>query len=39
MPMTKWSGRSKGMISFEQNQFTPNLQIEKEDEEILFKWM
>ena len=38
MPMTKWSGSSKGMISFEQNKFTPNLQIEKDEEEILFNW-
>jgi hypothetical protein len=38
MPMTKWSGSSKGMISFKQNEFTPNFQIEKDEEEILFNW-
>ena len=38
MPMTKWSGSSKGMISFDQNEFTPNIQIDKEDEVINFNW-
>jgi hypothetical protein len=38
MPMTKWSGSSKGLISFENNVFSLNLSIAPEDEEILYKW-
>lgn len=26
------------MISFEQNEFTSNLQIDKDDEDIIFNW-
>ena len=39
MPMTKWSGTSKGLIIFEDGMFTPQVEVEKEHEEILFKWM
>jgi superfamily II DNA or RNA helicase/HKD family nuclease len=38
MPMTKWSGSSKGLISFENNVFSLNFPIAPEDEEILYKW-
>jgi superfamily II DNA or RNA helicase/HKD family nuclease len=38
MPMTKWSGSSKGLISFENNVFSLNFSIAPEDEEILYKW-
>ncbi|OCA81263.1 DEAD/DEAH box helicase family protein [Pseudobacillus wudalianchiensis] len=38
MPMTKWSGSSNGLVSFEGNQFKIQLNVEKEDEEILFEW-
>lgn len=38
MPMTKWSGSSKGLISFENDQFTLNFDVAKKDEEILFNW-
>jgi hypothetical protein len=38
MPMTKWSGSSKGLISYENDVFTLNFEVAKEDEEILYKW-
>ncbi|MFA2567494.1 MULTISPECIES: DEAD/DEAH box helicase family protein [Bacillus] len=38
MPMTKWSGSSKGLLSFDENFFSLNMDVRKEDEEILFKW-
>ncbi|WP_338751174.1 DEAD/DEAH box helicase family protein [Bacillus sp. FJAT-52991] len=38
MPMTKWSGSSKGMITFKNNQFQVHIEVEKEHEQILFKW-
>lgn len=38
MPMTKWSGSSKGLVRFEDNLFSFNLQIDKQDEEVLFDW-
>jgi superfamily II DNA or RNA helicase/HKD family nuclease len=38
MPMTKWSGSSKGLISFENNVFSLNFSIAREDEKILYKW-
>ncbi|MGQ4668585.1 DEAD/DEAH box helicase family protein [Metabacillus halosaccharovorans] len=38
MPMTKWSGSSKGLVSFEDNVFSFNLQIDKRDERVLFDW-
>lgn len=39
MPMTKWSGTSKGLIQFEEGIFDPQLKVAKEHEEILFEWM
>ena len=38
MPMTKWSGSSKGLVSYENDVFKLNFDVDKEDEEILFKW-
>ncbi|MGG3802676.1 DEAD/DEAH box helicase family protein [Metabacillus fastidiosus] len=38
MPMTMWSGSSKGLISFKSNEFILNLEIDKDDEEVLYKW-
>ena len=38
MPMTKWSGSSKGLLSFDGNVFSLNMDVRKEDEEILFEW-
>ena len=39
MPMTKWSGTSKGLIQFEDGIFAPQIKVAKEHEEILFEWM
>ncbi|MCM3764487.1 DEAD/DEAH box helicase family protein [Neobacillus niacini] len=38
MPMTKWSGSSKGLISYENDLFTLYFDVVKEDEDILFQW-
>ncbi|SDN61678.1 DEAD/DEAH box helicase family protein [Bacillus sp. OK048] len=38
MPMTKWSGSSKGLVSYENDLFRLNLDVDKESEDILFKW-
>ncbi|MDQ0216132.1 superfamily II DNA or RNA helicase/HKD family nuclease [Oikeobacillus pervagus] len=38
MPMSKWSGSSQGMISFEKNIFKLNFDVLNEDEDILFHW-
>ncbi len=38
MPMTKWSGSSKGLISFQNGIFKLEFQIEIEDEDKLFEW-
>ncbi len=39
MPMTKWSGSSKGIVKFVDNQFWIDLgDVTVEDQEILFKW-
>ncbi|UYG95349.1 DEAD/DEAH box helicase family protein [Cytobacillus firmus] len=38
MPMTKWSGSSKGVISFENGIFKLAFDVDKEDEEILYNW-
>ncbi|WJE55131.1 DEAD/DEAH box helicase family protein [Bacillus cereus] len=38
MPMTKWSGSSKGLLSFNENIFSLNMDIRKEDEALLFRW-
>jgi superfamily II DNA or RNA helicase/HKD family nuclease len=36
MPMTKWSGSSKGLITYENDVFELQFDVIKEDEEILF---
>lgn len=38
MPMTKWSGSSKGLITFEDGVFELHLEIESHHREILFQW-
>lgn len=38
MPMTKWSGSSKGLLSFDGSVFSINMDIQKEDEHLLFEW-
>jgi hypothetical protein len=38
MPMTKWSGSSKGLITYENDIFILNIDVAKENEEILFNW-
>lgn len=38
MPMTKWSGSSKGLISFENDVFTIKIDAVPEDQEVLFDW-
>ncbi|REJ31574.1 MAG: DNA helicase [Caldibacillus debilis] len=38
MPMTKWSGSSNGLLSFDNNVFSLTFSIDPEDEEILYKW-
>jgi superfamily II DNA or RNA helicase/HKD family nuclease len=38
MPMTKWSGSSNGLLSFDNNVFSLTFSIAPEDEEILYQW-
>ncbi|WP_026575703.1 DEAD/DEAH box helicase family protein [Bacillus sp. UNC438CL73TsuS30] len=38
MPMTKWSGSSKGLISYDNDEFVLNFDVAEEDQEILFNW-
>ncbi|SMQ78400.1 Superfamily II DNA or RNA helicase [Bacillus sp. OV166] len=38
MPMTKWSGSSKGLITFENDIFTLNIEVLNEHETTLFNW-
>jgi len=38
MPMTKWSGSSKGLISFENDVFRLELTIDENDQDILYHW-
>lgn len=38
MPMTKWSGSSKGLISFQNNTFSLEFDVLQEDEELLHRW-
>ena len=38
MPMTKWSGSSKGLITFENDVFQLQFDLVEEDHDILFKW-
>ena len=39
MPMTRLSRTSKGKISFEDDVFTPQIEVAKEHEDILFEWL
>lgn len=39
MPMTKWSGSSKGKIKFDDGVFSPQIDMEKEHEVVLFDWV
>lgn len=38
MPMTKWSGSSKGLISFENDVFTLNFDVIQEDYQVVYGW-
>lgn len=38
MPMSKWSGSSKGLVTFDNDVFKINIDVQKEDEEILYEW-
>ncbi|MFD2212377.1 DEAD/DEAH box helicase family protein [Metabacillus endolithicus] len=38
MPMSKWSGSSKGLLRFEDNKFSFDLQVDSEDEDMIFAW-
>jgi len=38
MPMTKWSGSSKGLVEFEDGVFRFNLDVEEADNSTLYKW-
>jgi superfamily II DNA or RNA helicase/HKD family nuclease len=38
MPMTKWSGSSKGLITYENELFNLNFDVLPEDEKIIFNW-
>lgn len=38
MPMTKWSGSSKGLVTFDDNKFALNFDVAKENEQILYEW-
>ncbi|MEW9109530.1 MAG: DEAD/DEAH box helicase family protein [Cytobacillus gottheilii] len=38
MPMSKWSGNSKGLISFDNEVFKLEFEVHKMDEEILYNW-
>lgn len=39
MPMTKWSGSSKGLVSFANKQFQFEIEVPSEMESILFNWV
>ncbi|WP_096439512.1 DEAD/DEAH box helicase family protein [Alteribacter populi] len=38
MPMTKWSGSSKGLLSFEDDVFSLNFQLSAESERHIYEW-
>lgn len=38
MPMSKWSGNSKGLVTFENDVFQIHIDVLEEDREILFQW-
>ncbi|WP_110926718.1 DEAD/DEAH box helicase family protein [Bacillus massiliglaciei] len=37
MPMTKWSGSSKGLIAYDNDTFKINLELAEEDKQLLFQ--
>ena len=39
MPMTKWSGSSKGLLYFEDGKFSFNIEIEPEMQEMIYDWV
>ena len=39
MPMTKWSGSSKGLASFEDKQFKFNVEIDAAYESVIYDWV
>lgn len=38
MPMSKWSGSSKGLITYQNDEFILNFDVAPEDEDILYNW-
>jgi len=38
MPMTKWSGSSQGLLSFENNEFSLKFRVAQGDENTLYNW-
>lgn len=38
MPITMWSGSSRGLISFRDDVFAPKLGVAPEHEAILYSW-
>ena len=38
MPMIKWSGSSKGLITFDNNVFQLTFDIVDEDQDMLYQW-
>ncbi|MFV8829539.1 DEAD/DEAH box helicase family protein [Alkalihalobacterium sp. APHAB7] len=38
MPMTKWSGSSKGLLSFEDGVFKTEFDVAEEHNEVLYEW-
>ncbi len=38
MPLSKWSGSSKGLITFEENLFTIHLEPLPEHAEMIYHW-
>lgn len=39
MPMTKWSGSSKGLVTFSNREFRFNIDVPSDMETILFNWV
>jgi hypothetical protein len=38
MPMSKWSGSSKGIVSFKNHVFSLNLEIDVANSSVLYRW-
>jgi hypothetical protein len=38
MPMSKWSGSSKGLVTFKDDQFSLNVHVLPEELELLWQW-